>query len=136
MRDSPGGTQIGGDVSINVDQRRALTQSTAESLIHNLRQTVQRDIIITTNLGDLEAQRFAQQLSAAFVAAGWREPNRGEAGMAGQPLLGISIRSRNPVPPDFTQALEPLFEQFGQAPSVAMDPSATPDRIEVFVGVR
>ena len=136
MQASPGGTQIGGNVAVNIDRRRVLSQATARRLIENLRQLTERPVAITTNYGDVEAQRLAQQLTAVFLEAGWLHILQGQAQIAPGPLPGIQIRSRSPIPQEFTKALEPLFEQFGQRPVVEMDQQVNPEAIQLFLGLR
>ena len=136
IENSPGSTQVGRDLNINIDSRRAIDKPTAHRLIANLRGTPPQRVAITTNSGDTEAQRLRQQLIGVFAEADWRDLSYGEANIVPGPIAGISIRARTPVPASFVVALQPLFELFDQHPNVVLDESVQPDTIEIFIGVK
>jgi hypothetical protein len=132
MTNSPGGIQAGRDVTINLKPaERQLTIEQMNILTDELRADGFRSVAVM-ELGDREANNFAQQFLVAIRASGW-QVTRNYSGMVMPPPYGLILTVPRREAPEGIALLSALVK-VGLHVEVRVRPNV--NQSELLIGLR
>jgi hypothetical protein len=141
MMYSPGGIQVGRDLTVNVNPARRLSEPQKKLLIEEMSKWIGTNgaDLITCILGDPESTALALDFVDVFRRAGWNLPGSGfiQALFSGLPRgVIIKIHSREEAElPQVKRLTEALF-RVGLERSGEIDPAVRPGEFQIIFGVR
>lgn len=140
MTNSPGGVQVGGNLTVNQGrQQRTLTSDQRAKLIASsqsyLRQVPQGPVKVTAVMGDEESIAFAEELTKVLKDAGWKVQYFEQSTFVPTVPVGLSVmvRSRESAP-IHGAALQRAFSDAGLIVPAGVYPGVPVGMVELLVG--
>jgi hypothetical protein len=122
--------------NINVKSiSRGISQIDKIKMIDNLKKFENKEIILTTVLGDTEAFQFAEQIKEVFVQSGWKVDGISQA-LYNKPVNGIIIKIKSKELPPHIKAIVKSLNLIGMKPTAWLDSNYTEGKVEIIVGTR
>jgi hypothetical protein len=141
MTNSPGGIQVGRDMTVNVNPSRRLSEAQKQLLIGEMSKSIGANgaNLITCILGDPESTTLALDLVDVFRRAGWNLPGSGfsQAIYSGLPRgVIVKIHSQQEAElPQIARLVEALY-RLGLERSGEIDPNVGSGEFRIIIGAR
>jgi hypothetical protein len=114
---------------------RGMSQIDKIKIIEILNKFNNKEVSITSVLGDTEALSFAEQLKEVFTQAGWKVDGINQA-VYKKAVNGIIIKIKNKALPDHIKAIVRSLILIRMKPTAWLNPDNSEEKVDIIVGSR